>query len=420
MSNVTTFTGQYRSATYESLLHTLSSTGLTSSLQYVYDGDGNASTLQMSVNGLSITNPTVIGTVVFNTPSQVRTALSLGTAALNNAGDFCQVANNLSDVTNITAYNNLSPTTTKGDITYFDGTNNVRLGIGSTGNVITVAGGIPSYAAPTTSGTITSGASENGTGVIFDSANSTSAQLKFNGISAGSTKVAIAGGGSNAAVTVDVNQSNLSIANTQVTGVTLTSGTLAGSISGTSSGTNTGDQVAITSGASENGTGVIFDSSNSTSTQLKFNGISAGSTKVAIAGGGSNAAVTVDVNQSNLSIANTQVTGVTLTSGTLAGSISGTSSGTNTGDQTITLSGNVTGSGTSGITTTIAANAVVYSMIQKMATVTLLGNATGGSAIPEEITLGTNLSFSGTVLNASGGTGITTGKAVAIALIFGS
>ena len=59
-------------------------------------------------------------------------------------------------------------------------------------------------------------------------------------------------------------------------------------------------------------------------------------------------------------------------------------------------------------------------MIQKMATVTLLGNATGGSAIPEEITLGTNLSFSGTVLNASGGTGITTGKAVAIALIFGS
>ena len=329
MSNVTTFTGQYRSATYESLLHTLSSTGLTSSLQYVYDGAGNASTLQMSVNGLSITNPTVIGTVVFNTPSQVRTALSLGTAALNNAGDFCQVANNLSDVTKITAYNNLSPTTTKGDITYFDGTNNVRLGIGSTGNVITVAGGIPSYAAPTTSGTITSGASENGTGVIFDSANSTSAQLKFNGISAGSTKVAIAGGGSNAAVTVDVNQSNLSIANTQVTGVTLTSGTLAGSISGTSSGTNSGDQ-------------------------------------------------------------------------------------------TITLSGNVTGSGTSGITTTIAANAVVYSMIQKMATVTLLGNATGGSAIPEEITLGTNLSFSGTVLNASGGTGITTGKAVAIALIFGS
>jgi hypothetical protein len=55
-------------------------------------------------------------------------------------------------------------------------------------------------------------------------------------------------------------------------------------------------------------------------------------------------------------------------------------------------------------TADIAASAVTYAKIQNMSASTLLGNPTGGSAAPEEITLGTNLSFAGTVLNASGGT----------------
>jgi hypothetical protein len=49
-----------------------------------------------------------------------------------------------------TTTKNLNPSTTLGDIEYRSSTSNVntRLGIGSTGNVLTVAGGVPTWAAP--------------------------------------------------------------------------------------------------------------------------------------------------------------------------------------------------------------------------------------------------------------------------------
>ena len=49
-----------------------------------------------------------------------------------------------------TTTKNLNPSTTLGDIEYRSSTanTNTRLGIGSTGNVLTVAGGVPSWAAP--------------------------------------------------------------------------------------------------------------------------------------------------------------------------------------------------------------------------------------------------------------------------------
>ncbi len=54
------------------------------------------------------------------------------------------------------------------------------------------------------------------------------------------------------------------------------------------------------------------------------------------------------------------------------------------------------------ITTAMINNAAVtYAKIQNEATVTLLGNPTGAPAAPSEITLGTNLSFAGSVLNAT-------------------
>jgi hypothetical protein len=48
----------------------------------------------------------------------------------------------------------LNPSTTLGDIEYRSATanTNTRLGIGSTGNVLTVAGGVPTWAAPATGG----------------------------------------------------------------------------------------------------------------------------------------------------------------------------------------------------------------------------------------------------------------------------
>jgi hypothetical protein len=92
--------------------------------------------------------------------------------------------------------------------------------------------------------------------------------------------------------------------------------------------------------------------------------------------------------------------------GTVTGSnLSGTSSGTNTGDQTITLTGDVGGSGTGSFAATIAANAVTYGKIQAVtASSKLLGSTASGTAVAE-ITLGTNLSMTGSTLNAAGGGG---------------
>lgn len=82
-----------------------------------------------------------------------------------------------------------------------------------------------------------------------------------------------------------------------------------------------------------------------------------------------------------------------------------------TSNQTITLTGNVTGSGTTSIVTTIPNSTITYAKMQNVsANSVLLGSsATGGGAAPSEITLGTNLSMSGSTLNASGGGGTSFG-----------
>lgn len=97
---------------------------------------------------------------------------------------------------------------------------------------------------------------------------------------------------------------------------------------------------------------------------------------------------------------------------------SGASSITN-GD----LSGDITTSGTlvatianlAVTTAKINTSAVTYAKIQNESAATLLGNPTGGAAAPSEITLGTGLSFAGTVLNASAGTGTVSTVSVATA-----
>jgi hypothetical protein len=96
----------------------------------------------------------------------------------------------------------------------------------------------------------------------------------------------------------------------------------------------------------------------------------------------------------------------TLGLGTLAtqsGTFSGTSSGTNTGDQTITLTGDVTGSGTGSFAATIGSAKVTYAKIQNVSSSNrLLGRATAGAGSVEEVSLGTNLVYSGTTLNTTG------------------
>ena len=82
--------------------------------------------------------------------------------------------------------------------------------------------------------------------------------------------------------------------------------------------------------------------------------------------------------------------------------------GNNTGDQTITLTGDVTGTGTGSFAATIGPKKVTYSKIQDASgTSKLLGSNSTGATI-QEITLGTNLSMSGSVLNAAVASGSVT------------
>lgn len=156
-------------------------------------------------------------------------------------------------------------------------------------------------------------------------------------------------------------------------------------------------------------------------TLSQFEGYDGSSWAAFGAGSGSGTVTSVSVVTANGvsgSVANATTTpAITLTLGDIVptsvasvGSITGSNlSGTNTGDQTITLTGDVTGSGTGSFAATIANDAVTYAKIQNVSAASkLLGRGDSGSGDVQEITLGTNLTMSGTTLNASGGGGAPT------------
>jgi hypothetical protein len=82
------------------------------------------------------------------TASDVVGGLSGGISnARFNANSWLIKANNLSDVAvKATAFNNISPLTTTGDTIIYN-SGNVRLGIGSTGQIYTVVAGLPAWVA---------------------------------------------------------------------------------------------------------------------------------------------------------------------------------------------------------------------------------------------------------------------------------
>jgi len=101
----------------------------------------------------TLTGTTLASNVVTSSLTSVGTITSGTwngtTIAIANGGTGQTTAN--------AAFNALSPMTTAGDIIYENSTPvAARLGIGSTGQVLTVSGGLPVWAAPATSGTVTS------------------------------------------------------------------------------------------------------------------------------------------------------------------------------------------------------------------------------------------------------------------------
>ncbi|MDR3679438.1 MAG: hypothetical protein P4L41_05690, partial [Flavipsychrobacter sp.] len=155
---------------------TISSTGVTSYNNVVPTNKGGAGAVNglLSANGagtVSAASTTGSGSVVLaasptlvtpslGTPSTLVGTNISGTAANLTAGNVTTNANMTGDITsvgNATSYNNVVPATkggtaqstyAKGDILYASATNTVsKLSVGTNGQVLTVAAGVPSWAA---------------------------------------------------------------------------------------------------------------------------------------------------------------------------------------------------------------------------------------------------------------------------------
>lgn len=137
-----------------------------------------------------------------------------------------------------------------------------------------------------------------------------------------------------------------------------------------------------------------------------------------IAGVVTNATTTPNLTLSLGAITPTSVNGLTLTSQPAGFTISGGTttatltvplnasvSGTNTGDQTITLTSDVTGTGTGTFATTISNNAVTYAKMQAVSTTSMLLGSSSTTTPVQEISLGSGLSMTGSVLSATGSGG---------------
>ena len=112
-------------------------TGATTLTGYVYGNGTSAMTASTTIPTSSLSGSINLATQV------------TGTLPLTNGGT--------GQTTAAAAFNALNPMTTTGDIIYeASASTAARLGIGTTGQVLTVAGGIPSWSTPTTgAGTIT-------------------------------------------------------------------------------------------------------------------------------------------------------------------------------------------------------------------------------------------------------------------------
>jgi trimeric autotransporter adhesin len=155
-TGLTTFTGA------NNALYSTGSTTLTAGTLPVAAGGTGATTLTLNGvvygNGTSAAGITAAGTTGQVLIATTSGAPSWGSVPAGSITGTVPIANGgTGQTTAAAAFNALSPLTTTGDIIYeASASTAARLPVGSAGQVLTVAGGIPSWATPTTgAGTIT-------------------------------------------------------------------------------------------------------------------------------------------------------------------------------------------------------------------------------------------------------------------------